>query len=383
MTVEDVQQTENLFNIGILDYFVLSSLNDSTGNTSNAASHILRYNSIDTAEKMLSFDEEGLGTIEFSYVPLDLPNAAVIGKASLKFGDYNYSVYIGNGTFAGNDNPLAIDMNGDGQINRAEIKVTNRASGIMDLGYAEESDGGEFSYNNGTYYWCTTFFCWRNQGDLITADTSPFSLTTKQRIYHNTPRQDELVDVLFEKRPNNQLGILSVNGSNIHMQSQQTNTAFTNYDLSFSLEAPLPCCGAETLIISYLPEIQIQHPAEVGHEINITITDPASSFTPYILLMALGTEPGYVLQDGRIIPLNSTNQSVLHESLVIPEKVGLFNSYGTLDANGQATAVLNIPNIPELEGYVVSFAFITMNYKLPIPAGILYISAPESITLDY
>ncbi|GEM_PF-6533217 len=383
MTVEDVQQTENLFNIGILDYFILSNLNDSTGNTTNAVSHIVRYNSIDIYDHRLSFDEEGSGTREFTYESLSLANGAIIGKTYLQFGNNRYVTYIANATSAGNDNPLAIDMDGDGQINRAEITVTNKASGVMDLGLAEESDGGEFSYNNGTYYWCTTTFCWRNQGDLITADTSPFSLITRQNIYHNSPRQEESVVALFEKRPNDQIGILSINGSNIHMQSQQTNTAVTNYGLSFSLESPLPCCGSETLFIMYLPEIQLPGHAEVGHAINITITDPASSFTPYILLMALGTEPGYVLQDGRIIPLNSTSQSVLHESLVIPEKLGLFNSYGTLDANGQATAVLNIPNIPELEGYVVSFAFITMNYKLPIPSGILYISSPESVRIDY
>ena len=45
-----------------------------------------------------------------------------------------------------------IDMNGDGQINRAEILLTNKASGIIDLGYAEESDGGNFSYNQDRIY---------------------------------------------------------------------------------------------------------------------------------------------------------------------------------------------------------------------------------------
>ncbi|MDP1694048.1 MAG: hypothetical protein Q8L34_00740, partial [Candidatus Woesearchaeota archaeon] len=383
MTSEDVQRTENLFNIGILDYFILSSLNDSAGDTTNAISQVLRYNSIDISAHTLSFDEEASGTQEFTYEDFTLSNGAVLGKAYLHFGTNRYVVYIANATSAGDDNPLAIDMNGDGLIDRAEIKLTNKASGVMDLGYAEESDGGNFTYNDGNNWQCVTAFCWSNAGDLIASDTSPLSLITQQRMYHNAPSQDEVVVALFEKRPSNQLGILFVNGSNFQMQNQQTGTFITDYGLSFNLELPLPCCGAETLFVSYLPEIQFSNHAEIGHSINITITDPASISTPYILLMALGTEPGYVLEDGRIIPLNSTNQSVLHESLVIPEKVGLFNSYGTLDANGQATATLNIPNIPELEDYVVSFAFITMDYKKPIPEGILYISSPESITLDY
>src|SRR3989338_8422372 len=165
-----------MFNIGILDYFVLSDANKNTGgvaeNSTNgvqgivqdtgggtgiiieesivggfddtATTHIVRYNSIDTSDRILSFDEEGSGTKEFTYENLNEGSGATIGKARLIFGGNTYVTYIGNATSAGSDNPLAVDMDGD--IDRTEIRLTINGGGIVDLGEAPRSDGGNFTY---------------------------------------------------------------------------------------------------------------------------------------------------------------------------------------------------------------------------------------------
>lgn len=206
MTREELEQQDNVFNIGILDYFVLSNISDPSGNDEHAVTHIIRYNSIDTSDKILSFDEEGSGTQEFSYEPLTLPTGTTIGKASLYFGGNNYTTYIGNVTSYGNDNPLTIDMNGDGVINRAEIRATTIKGNILDFGNASASDGGRYTYLiSGTQTWANT-------GNFIRDITSDFTFLTKRRTIGPLPIMNQPVITHIAQQPNNELSITSVQG---------------------------------------------------------------------------------------------------------------------------------------------------------------------------
>lgn len=244
MTLEDARRTENMFNIGILDYFILSSINDSTGDVRNATSHIVRYNSIDTSDRILSFDEEGSGTAQFSYDPLDLPNGVVIGKASLRFGNNNYIAYIGNVSYS--QNPLAIDMDGDRIINRTEIFVTTKAANILDFGNAEESDGGNFSYNYGNNWQCVTTFCWSNVGDgIVSGTTSDFVFLTKRRTMGHLPVTDQIVTTHIQTQPENTLNITSVEGRHFTLLPPQDRKR-TAYGFLFELYPDI------NLRISYL-----------------------------------------------------------------------------------------------------------------------------------
>ena len=184
------------FNIGVLDYFVISDASKNTGATGDSATeridqaaiadagmeifrqkslddtattHIVRYNSIDTSSRVLTFDEEGSGTKRFTYETIGSNEA--IGKARLIFGGNTYMAYIGNQTQSGNDNPLAVDMDADGDVDRTEIPVTINGGGIIDLGLAVYSDGGNYSNQGST-------FAWSNTGDSIPDTYVPFNMTT-------------------------------------------------------------------------------------------------------------------------------------------------------------------------------------------------------------
>ena len=208
MTAEALQQTNNVFNIGILDYFVLSNSSDSSGDDEHALTHIIRYNSIDIYDRRLSFDVDGSGTQEFIYESLNPSNGAFIGKAHLRFGNTAYFAYIGNVTAAGNDNPLVIDMNGDGIINRAEIRATTIKGNILDFGNASESDGGQYTYSLGS-----GSQTWSNSGDtIISNDTVDFTFLTKRRTIGHLPVINQPVITHIQVRENDTLNITSVEG---------------------------------------------------------------------------------------------------------------------------------------------------------------------------
>lgn len=126
------------FNIGVLDYFVLSDMGAAVVDDT-ATTHIVRYNSIDTSNRQLQFDDEATGSKKFIYETTTL--IGTIGKAELVFGGNTYTTYIANASTGatvsspnqGNDNPLAIDMTKDGSINREGTLITINGGGILNL----------------------------------------------------------------------------------------------------------------------------------------------------------------------------------------------------------------------------------------------------------
>ena len=113
-------------NIGDEDYFVLS--NPSTGIT-----HIVKYDSIDTASNRILFDDLATGSKMFSYVE-DTANSDILGTLYLDLGDSSYKVYI-----AENSYKLAVDMYADGDIDSSEVTVYVRDGIVLDLGDSEDS----------------------------------------------------------------------------------------------------------------------------------------------------------------------------------------------------------------------------------------------------
>ena len=238
MTFEEVQQIPHAFNIGLLDYFVLSNVSDYFGNDETAVTHVIRYNFIDTSDKILRFDEEGSGRQEFSYELLNLPNGAALGKASLYFGGDNYTVYIGNATSAGNDHPLAIDMNADGVINRAEIRATTLKGNILDFGNASESDGGTLYLPYG----------WSNIGGIIRSnDTVDFTFLTKRRTIGHLPLINQPVITHIQVQEQNTLNITSVEGRHFTLLPPEDHK-LTPYRFFFKLSTGTE---GERLAISY------------------------------------------------------------------------------------------------------------------------------------
>lgn len=228
--------TFEAFNIGLLDYFVLSDASKNTGGTiyaytngtsdgtswdlddistievgnrgaydDTATSHIIRYNSIDTSDKVLSFDEEGSGTKSFTYESIDPTGSNAIGKARLIFGGNTYLAFVGNAT----GNPLAVDMDADGDIDRTEIHITVNGGGIVDLGVGLWSDGGNFTAGDAS--------TWSNIGDTIqTVTETDFNLTTLSQDFD-------------ENRPSSSAA--TTDNENVYFRVSQTanNKASINY----------------------------------------------------------------------------------------------------------------------------------------------------------
>jgi len=111
--------------------------------------------------------------------------------------------------------------------------------------------------------------------------------------------------------------------------------------------------------IKALPSLTVQDKAPVGEKITIKLSDKEHANKPYILLMALGNKPGISFGNNRKIPL--TYDGLFQASLFFPTAIGLQNSQGNLDGNGNAIVSWTIPNIPTLRGLQVYFVFITID----------------------
>ncbi len=129
---DDATASNQDFTIGIEDSFILSS---------NGMSHVVRYDSIDTASKQLVFDELATGLKDFIYE--DSTVNGTLGKAELILGGNIYMVYVANLTDNNlGTNPLAIDLNGDGVVDGSEVNLIINGGGLIDLGNHEDSVGG-------------------------------------------------------------------------------------------------------------------------------------------------------------------------------------------------------------------------------------------------
>ena len=271
------------FNIGIHDYFVLSETSKNTsGNPSIGTStpgitgtnneehsgglddtsitHIVRYNSIDTSDQTLSFDDEATGSKEFTYETIAVPTSSVVGRADLIFSGNTYATYVANVTQNGGDNPLAIDMDADGSIDREAVRITVNGGGILKLGVPHESDGG--NYTIGSHSVAT----WTNTGDTITAldfhGGVTLNLTTLSEDFdENKPASssatgsvNEELSFTIQTRTNNEIG---VNKSSFSIEIEEPDDdddnsyGMTDYGVHVNLFDPSGSTESETITVQY------------------------------------------------------------------------------------------------------------------------------------
>ncbi len=127
------------FNIGDDDFFVLSN-SRASANDETAFTHIIRFTSVDTSSNILTFDDEAVGTRTFTIERENLNTS--IGSADLVFGGNTFIAFVENVTNTSSTSVgIAVDMNGDGDVNRSEVRITVNGGGIIDLGNATDSDG--------------------------------------------------------------------------------------------------------------------------------------------------------------------------------------------------------------------------------------------------
>src|SRR3989344_6012630 len=104
-----------------------------------------------------------------------------------------------------------------------------------------------------------------------------------------------------------------------------------------------------------LPSIELIGTPAPGSTVSLQLNSPLNANQSYIFGLALGTSPGFNLGNHHVL---LSPDFLLSATMSNPSSAGLSNSIGTLNANGQATVSLTIPNLPWLSGWTVYGGFI-------------------------
>ncbi len=267
--------TNNQFNIGRLDYFILSDMDRLLDDT--AFSHILRYNSIDTAERQLQFDDLATGSKDFVYEDANLMGS--LGRSKIIIGGNSYTVFIANLTTAG-ENPLAIDMNNNGNLTErngvGQIHFTVNGGGILTFGSftdAQLSDGANVTQGGtaGNFGGAVASSVAAG-GTLATASAVTMNLTTlSENFDENAPASaatttstNERLDWRIQTRSGSRIGVSTAqinwttNGGFVLVQPDEDDDHYygmTDYGALVTVFDPEGTDDAETVTIEY-PLIQ-------------------------------------------------------------------------------------------------------------------------------
>ncbi|MEQ8765038.1 MAG: hypothetical protein RL885_13985 [Planctomycetota bacterium] len=110
--------------------------------------------------------------------------------------------------------------------------------------------------------------------------------------------------------------------------------------------------------------VKVVGPPALGASFQLALDLPSGAGLTYLVVGSLQTSPGIPLPDGRHLDL--ANDVLLASTLAFPNSGPyFFNFQGTLDAAGQATATVAIPNDPRLSGLNAYFAVITLDSGSP------------------
>jgi hypothetical protein len=276
--VLDDNVTNDYYNIGQKDYFLLSNMDAAQDDTS--FSHVVRYASIDTSNKILTFDDLAVGTRQFTYAEQNSTNAGageVLGKSSLVFGGNSYTTYVKNDSGAAAHYPLAIDQNGNGTFSnfernstvptdmgffnggQEEVRITVNGGGILDLGLHTSNTTGMFGPGDGNGYNSTgnssTGFTIAAAGEVnVTLRTlssefdedgpTPFGAT------------DEQLGIGFHTRAGNEMGINTTNYKGMTSLTEPDDNEDHKFGMSYygvflDLFDQSGNTDAETLTIEY------------------------------------------------------------------------------------------------------------------------------------
>ncbi len=93
--------------------------------------------------------------------------------------------------------------------------------------------------------------------------------------------------------------------------------------------------------------------------LNFLMHAPIDAGSTYVFALSFGNSPGVDWIDGRNVPMNFDDLLLL--SINSPAAIGLSNTLGVLDSNGDANATLTIPYLPGIENVEVYGGFVAIN----------------------
>lgn len=114
------------FLIDANDYFVLTDDNDETGIT-----HIMRYESVDVAGRLLTFTDEGIGNREITYDAVAGSRAQGLGR--LIVGGNTFDVFVGPTATNGGSTNISVDLDNDGNVQGDEAFIIAQGGAIIDI----------------------------------------------------------------------------------------------------------------------------------------------------------------------------------------------------------------------------------------------------------
>ena len=263
------------FNIGRLDYFPLSDIGTSNRVDDTATTHIIRYDGIDTANKQLQFEDLATGTQNFIYTE-STSTVGELGRANLLFGGNTYSARIANLSSSNDDNPLAIDMDADGDVDSSEIKLTVNGGGVLDVGEHNNVtnagytiDGaGVIGLNNSTGTLNTTQVSFTRSPVFITLTTVSQDFDENRPSSLSTGTLNEITNFTVVATTDNRISVnLSITGTNaaaganfqstgglqLHQPDEDDDYyyAMTDYGALLTIYDPSSTNHPETVTIEY------------------------------------------------------------------------------------------------------------------------------------
>jgi len=145
-----------VFNVDVNDFFVLTN----TPQDETSFTHVLTYESIDTTNNQLTFNDEGTGQRKITFtVASGSGNMGVLGTADLVVGGFTHRIFIRNAThraaapdtsiFTGSAKnfPIAVDQDADGVLDLKRMKIIVNGGGALEL-----DPGQDWLQGNGTGY---------------------------------------------------------------------------------------------------------------------------------------------------------------------------------------------------------------------------------------
>ncbi|MBS3125389.1 hypothetical protein J4211_04030 [Candidatus Woesearchaeota archaeon] len=257
-----------VFYISDDDFFVVS--NCDLSNTDNTCfTHVLRYDSIDTTNRQLTFTDLGTGTREVTY-------DATTFLADLVVGGITYKVGVNNdATSVATPNNIYVDLNGNGiRNNCTEVMVGLQGEGTLDLGNqlhpSANMSGANFSLPaanvsacgglaaNGTFVGATEAIPAGGLNLSQHVNTSNLSLVTFTKEFDEAAA-NENISINVTARTGNEIGIQSVramsgpyfSGLLDLEENDDLSQALSGYGSFFELFDPSGSDQAEDLTIEY------------------------------------------------------------------------------------------------------------------------------------
>ncbi len=232
------------------DFFVVSNCDFAT-NDDTCFSHVLRYDSVDTTNRQLTFTDLGTGTREVTYDSTTFVAELVIGGITYKVGV--------NGT-TGN---ITVDLNGDGAlINCTQAIIGIQGEGLIDLGEQLSVNFTTFSLPVSVSPNDPGVGLGTCAGAVAPTSSLNVSLTTLAKEFDEATT-NENISINVTGRPAGEIGINSVNndtpatGAGFFFglfdleENDDLEQALSGYGVFFELFDPQGGDEAEDLTIEY------------------------------------------------------------------------------------------------------------------------------------